>query len=98
MTRRSSNHDFGQSFSARFCRKNIMLLKQQEITLIELILQGKTNLEMAEFLGYSESSIKKMLTRLYKKFNVSTRIGLINIMLGQLKFETGRILRTNLIL
>lgn len=58
-----------------------MLLTNTEIDLLEYVIQGKSNLEISEIIGYSESSVKKMLSKIYKKFNVKNRLALINKLL-----------------
>lgn len=52
-----------------------LTVKEKEI--LEELVQGKTNAEMAEKIGYSERYIKKMLQNLQKKFKVENRIKLV---------------------
>lgn len=48
-----------------------------DMQIIESILEEKTNIEMAEEIGYSLGSVKKRLAYLFKRYNVKTRVGLI---------------------
>lgn len=53
-----------------------MNLTSEELKIIDLILNGLNNIEIAEILGYCESTIKKKISKIYKKFNISKRIEL----------------------
>ena len=53
-----------------------MNLEKEELTIIKLTLKGLKNAEIGEILGYCESSIKKKISKIYKKFNVAKRIEL----------------------
>ena len=85
MTQRSSNHDLGWHFATLFFRKVAMNLSKEEIDLLKVLIQGKTNIEIADIFGYSESSIKKKLTKIYKKFDAINRLALINKLLSEHK-------------
>ena len=52
-------------------------ITKKEIKVLEELIQGKTNIEISEELGYSEVYIKKMLQTLRKKFNVNNRVKLV---------------------
>lgn len=45
--------------------------------IIVFILEEKTNIEMAEEIGYSLGAIKKRLAYLFKIYNVKTKVGLV---------------------
>ena len=53
-----------------------MNLTKEELTIIKLTLDSLKNIEIGEILGYSESTIKKKLSKIYKKLNISRRIEL----------------------
>lgn len=61
-----------------------MILSDEENKILELLIKGKTNLEIADEIGYSEASVKKRLTKLYKRFQVTSRIELLNKLLDKL--------------
>lgn len=63
-----------------FCDYDFVLEKtisNVDIQIIESILEEKTNIEMAEEIGYSLGLVKKRLAYLFKVYNVKTRVGLI---------------------
>jgi len=53
------------------------MLSNEEIKIINLITHGNKNIEIAEKLGYCESTIKKRLTTIYKKLRIKNRYDLI---------------------
>lgn len=57
--------------------KLIMKITEEQKMIISFVVNGLTNIEIGEELGYSSSTIKKRLTRLYNIFNVRNRIELI---------------------
>lgn len=48
-----------------------------ENDLINLILEEKSNPEIANMLNYSMSRIKQKISKLYKKYDVKSRVGLV---------------------
>ena len=48
-------------------------LNVREISIIDLIKQGKTNAEIAKLLGYSESTIRQDTIKIYRKLGISGR-------------------------
>lgn len=51
-----------------------MELSKKEIEVIDLLMQGKKNEEIASTLSISVSSVKSRLNGIYKKYGVETRI------------------------
>jgi len=54
-----------------------MGLTDEQKEIINLVVDGQTNIQIAEELGYCERSIKNRLKKIYKLFNVENRAGLI---------------------
>jgi len=52
-------------------------LTDREIVIIRLIIQGKSNKEIAESVFLSEISIKKLVTKIFEKLNVEDRTQLV---------------------
>lgn len=46
-------------------------------SIIALVIQEKTDREIAEILNYSIPSVKRRLRILYKKYKVKSRVGLV---------------------
>lgn len=61
-----------------------MKLTEEETIIIEYVIKGKTTFQIADAMDYSEASIKKRLTKIYKKFNVCNKIQLVNKLLNGL--------------
>jgi len=57
----------------------LMTVSEEESELMQLVLDEMSNPEIAEILGYGESSIKTKLGILYKKLGVKSRIGLVKV-------------------
>lgn len=55
-------------------------LNQEQKRIAELVIIGMTNIEIGVELGYSKDSIKKRLSKIYKKFGVKKRIELIRLL------------------
>ena len=53
------------------------LLTDKEKKLLNLIINGKTNYEIADIMGYSTDMIKYLIKKLFKKFRVRNRLELI---------------------
>lgn len=69
---------FGGILVFRFKRKPISpSLSKQELTIQNLILQGKSNKEIANELFISLSTVKSHITNIYKKLRVSSRQELV---------------------
>lgn len=62
-----------------------MELSNEQISIINYVKQGYSNLEIAGKLGYSPDTIKKKLCKIYKIFNVRGRIALVNHLIKQSK-------------
>lgn len=60
-------------FKKRAQHADLPLLSKQEITVRNLILQGKTNKEIANELYISLSTVKTHITHIYHKLNVANR-------------------------
>jgi DNA-binding NarL/FixJ family response regulator len=52
-------------------------LSRREKQIIEALLKGRTNKEIAQQLGVSHQTIKNQLTTLYRKVGVSGRLELV---------------------
>ena len=63
------------------------LLTDREKDLIILVASGKTNYEIAENLNISYGTVKKLLRKLFKIFNVQNRTQLV---FATLKLQIGR--------
>lgn len=53
-----------------------MKLTQEQIDILEQVVQGRTNMQIAEHLGYSERSVKRKLQKLFRFFKVENRAAL----------------------
>ncbi|MCX4275874.1 MAG: helix-turn-helix transcriptional regulator [Candidatus Gastranaerophilales bacterium] len=63
------------------------LLTDREKDLIILVASGKTNYEIAENLNISYGTVKKLLRKLFKIFNVQNRTQLVFATLKLLSIE-----------
>lgn len=54
-----------------------MKLNDLQKDIINLVIQGKSNKEIGEALGYSPENIKKNLRVCFKYFKVNDRLGLV---------------------
>jgi len=52
-------------------------LTMEQESIIKLVVQGRTNMQIAEELGYSERSIKRRLRAIYKAYSVDNRQSLV---------------------
>ena len=50
---------------------------EEQKKILELILQNKTNEEISIELNYSRSTVKRRIKELFKKYNVDSRIKLM---------------------
>lgn len=57
-----------------------MALTEEQNKIMAYALKGLTTIEIAEELGYSPSTVKKHLGRIYTAFNVKNKIALIRKM------------------
>lgn len=64
-----------------------MKLNDEEKFILKKVLQGATNAQIAAKLEYCESTIKKRMTAIYLKFNVSGRTELVKKCLMSGMFE-----------
>ena len=56
-------------------------LTPREKEIVEAILDADSNKAIAEKLGISEQSVKNRLTKLYRKFNVGSRLQLLRLLI-----------------
>ena len=65
----------------KFTRKkesgDFMKLTNEQKNIINLVMKGRKNIDIAEEMGYSPATVKKRLSALYKKFYVTGRTELI---------------------
>ena len=54
-----------------------MELNEEEKRIVKCSIKGLTNIEIAQELEYCESTVKKRLTRIYKKIGINGRIDLM---------------------
>ena len=60
-------------------RKIALTPREEEI--VRAVLAAKTNKDIAQELGISEQSVKNRLTKLYRKFGVTSRLQLMRLLL-----------------
>lgn len=56
---------------------DFMKLTNEQKNIINLVMKGRKNIDIAEEMGYSPATVKKRLSALYKKFYVTGRTELI---------------------
>lgn len=54
-----------------------MELNEEEKRIIAYIIKGFTNIEIAQEMEYCESTVKKRLTRIYKRYGIKGRLDLM---------------------
>ena len=64
-----------------------MVLTEEETAIAKFVVNGLKNVEIAEIMGYSEATVKKRLTVIYKKMNVFNRLQLITKFLSPNKIS-----------
>lgn len=57
-------------------------LDESDKKIVALMIQEKTNCEIADLMGFSNGYIKKRLAYLFKQFRVKTKVGLVREILG----------------
>lgn len=62
--------------------RGLNLLSKREFEVVQCVVQGMTNREIAERLGLSQHTVKNYLFRVFDKLGVSSRIELLFITLG----------------
>lgn len=73
MILRSEGRNGSKSYHSRSQIRNISSLNEREVTILELIKQGKTNAQIAQTLGYSESTIRQDTIKIYQKLGIAGR-------------------------
>lgn len=58
-----------------------MALTEEQKKIINCVIEGMTNIEIAELMGYCPDTIKMRLRKLYRTYNVQGRVGLVKRML-----------------
>ena len=56
------------------CNDKILTLSQREVDVLKLMVQGKTNLEIAENLNITTHTVKVYVASILQKFGVRDRI------------------------
>lgn len=64
-------------------KTNTSQLTQKENQVIQFIIQGKTNNEIAELMNLSIDGVKYHIKNIYKKLHVKSKVGLINWFFGK---------------
>lgn len=59
-------------------------LTPREQAILTLLLSAQSNKSIADALGISEQSVKNRLTRLYRKFGVSSRLQLMHLFTSEI--------------
>ena len=59
-------------------------LTPREQAILKLLLSAQSNKSIADELGISEQSVKNRLTRLYRKFGVSSRLQLMRVFIKEI--------------
>ena len=54
-----------------------MELNELEKQVLLFVIDGKTNLEIAEEIGYSEASVKRIVKKLFLFYKISKRVDLV---------------------
>lgn len=54
-----------------------MQLNNVENQILAMLIRGKTNLEIANKIGFSESNVKKIVKKLFSFYNVRKRVDLV---------------------
>ena len=52
-------------------------LREIDLKVLDLVVDCKTNAEIAEEIGYSETQVKRILKRLFRHYNAARRIELV---------------------
>ncbi len=65
-------------------QKNTMKLTEREMSILDLICNGRTNREVAEELFIAEITVRKNLTSIYRKLNVTNRASAIRKILDKI--------------
>jgi two-component system, NarL family, nitrate/nitrite response regulator NarL len=55
----------------------VTTLSRRERQIVDALLAGRTNKEVAQLLGISDQTVKNQLTTLYKKVGVTSRLELV---------------------
>ncbi|OGH96169.1 MAG: hypothetical protein A2104_09015 [Candidatus Melainabacteria bacterium GWF2_32_7] len=58
-------------------QRMLMTIDDLDKTLIDFVIQEKTNTEMAEKTGYSVGYVKRRLAYLFRLFGVKSKVGLV---------------------
>ncbi len=68
---------------------NAALLTDREADVLDCLAMGESNAQIAEFLGFSESTAKFHVTNIRVKFNTTTRVQAVvrGLQLGLLKLD-----------
>lgn len=67
-----------------------MKLNEFQKKITELVVDGKSNKEIADILGYSVENVKKNLRICFKYFKVKDRVGLVREYLLLLHYDLNR--------
>ena len=59
-------------------------LTPREQAILQLLLSAQPNKSIADELGISEQSVKNRLTKLYRKFGVSSRLQLMRLLIKEI--------------
>ncbi len=62
---------------------SVKKIDQRDITVLELMRLGKTNLQISRSLGYSESTIRQVAVQLFKKLGVNNRNDAVAVAISQ---------------
>ncbi len=60
-----------------------MELKEIEKKVLDMVIDGQTNISIGEEIGYSEKTVCRIIKRIYKVFGVAKRIELVREVLKQ---------------
>ena len=70
-----------QEAKLNFEPSKIKLLTSREIEIAQLVAQGLTNAEIGQELWIQENSVKQALKRIFRKLGISSRTGLVSLLL-----------------
>ena len=63
-------------------------LSNQDMRIVDLVVEGRKNKDIATCMCLSESTVKSHVSRIYKKLNVKNRTQLATLLSGELRLSS----------